>query len=168
MVELHNQIKHCIEYPVSFSLPCPLLHTYTVGKPTPTSPRDPSVTEVFGSPLKRKGFYLCYCLGSSRTRRSRSSQAWRPQVRTVLLVFPWASPFHVLWPCQKETQAEHGCQAACSAQTWQWPHTQLLLLLLVKVPRLDTVKYPRVRGKPQWFSSHSCYTICTVEKRLSR
>lgn len=59
-------------------------------------------------------------------------------------------------------------RAVCSAQMWHWPQAQLLLPVPVKVPGLDTVEYPTVRGKPQGFSSHSCYTICTMEKGLSR
>lgn len=116
----------------------------------------------FGSPLKRKGFFMVF--PSSGTRGSRSSQAWRPQVRKMAQpVFPGASLLCTVCLCWKEAQAEH-----CSAQKWHWPHTQLLLPVPVKVPGLDTVKYPRVRGKPQGFSSHSCYTICAVEKGLSR
>jgi len=51
----------------------------------------------------------------------------------------------VLWPCWKEIQAERGCQKQSTDMT----HTELLLPVLVKVPELDTVKYPRVRGKPK-------------------
>ena len=143
-----------------------LTHTHTVGKPTPTRPRDPSVTQVFGSPLKRKGFYLCCSVVSSGTRGSRSLQAWSQNSTTCLCVGqPVSCAVAML---EGDTGRAWLSEAACSAQTWHWPHTQLLLPVLVKVPRLDTVKYPRVRGKPQWFSSCSCYTICTVEKSLSR
>lgn len=164
-VELHNQIKCCAEYPVSSS-PFPLSHTHT-RKTYFKWPQRSLSNPSFGCPLKRKGCFMVF--PSSGARGSRSSQAWRPQVRKMArLVFPEASPLCAVWPRWKEAQQSRAVRAACSAQTWHWPHAQLLLPVPVQVPGLDTVKYPRVRGKPQGFSSHSCYTICRVEKGLSR
>lgn len=166
-VELHNQIKCCAEYPVSFSSPFPLSHTHT-RKTYFKWPQRSLSNPSFGCPLKRKGCFMVF--PSSGARGSRSSQAWRPQVRKMArLVFPEASPLCAVWPrWKKEAQQSRAVRAARLAQTWHWPHAQLLLPVPVQVPGLDTVKYPRVRGKPQGFSSHSCYTICRVEKGLSR
>lgn len=69
------------------------------------SPSNPS----FGSPLKEKSFFTVF--PSSGTRGSRSSQAWRPQVRKMAqLVFPEASLLCTACLCWKEAQAERCAQ----------------------------------------------------------
>lgn len=114
----------------------------------------------FGSPLKRKGFLMVF--PSSGTRSSRASSQkngttclprGQPALHSVAVLEGGTGRADLSW---------------CSAQMWHWPHAWLLLPVPVKVPGLDTAKYPRGRGKPQGFSSHSCYTFCTVEKGLSR
>lgn len=135
--------------------------------------------------VKKKGFYLCYSL-SSGTRGSRKAFIWAtPYLQgqkaqgccrlkassqknsTTCLSKDQASLCTVVM-LEGHTGRARLSEASCSAHRHDTGHTQLLLPVPVKVPGLDAVKFPRVRGKPQWFSSHSCYAICTVEKSPSR
>lgn len=106
--------------PSPFTIPP---HTHS-GKKTNRSQRSLS-NPSSGSALKRKGFFMVF--HSSGIRSSRSSQAWRSQVRKMAqLVFPEASL--LLWLCWKEAQAEqcawHRCDtgpthSSCCLCLWE-------------------------------------------------
>lgn len=94
----------------------------------------------FGSPLKRKGFFMV--VPSSGTRGSRSLQPWRPQIRKMAkLVFPEASLLCTAWLYWKEAQAEqiwaqmmlstdvtltlHTASAACACKDARAGHSKI-------------------------------------------
>lgn len=134
-------------------------HTHSVKTHSNRTPRSLSDPSLRSSVKKERLLFLLLPGIITGTKRPQKSE----EEGDLSVGGPshWSCRGHAGRRGRQSRGAQHRRDAGPNAQ-------QLLLLALVKAPGLETAKYPRVRGKPRGFSGRSCYTICTVEKRLSR